>query len=93
MLQVTPEQLQAIAYERRNTRWIAERCPTCDYAINYRFSGEDNNTVEHDPGCTCSDVETFRPRYFKSSWQDVADYINSQKDQEKIKDIKTFWNL
>jgi len=93
MLQVTPEQLQALSYERRITRWISEECPTCDYKIHYKFSGEDNNTVQFDPGCTCSDIETFRPKYVNSSWKEVAEYINGQQDMEKIKQIKEFWNL
>lgn len=91
-LQVTGSQLKAIAYQRRITSWTADSCPVCDYPIRYLFNSE--NDVRHDPGCSCSDMETARAiRFQASSWDLVAAWINQQTDLEKIKQIKTFWGL
>ncbi len=92
-LQVTPEQLQRIAYERNLTKWVVEECPVCDYSIHYLFNGKDREEVQYDAGCTCSDLETLRARYMRSSWEQVADYVNKLSDQEKIKKVKQYWNI
>jgi len=88
-LEVTAKQLRRIAYERKITRWTADHCPVCDYPYVYLF---DSEGVQHDPGCSCTD-ETARVRWNKSSWEEVADYINKQIDVEQIRLIKKFWYL
>lgn len=90
-LNVTPEQLKVIAYERKITSWTAYTCATCDYPIKYRFSSE-HPEVLHDPGCTCSD-ETTRNRYIPSSYEQLALYINSITDLELVKQTKEFWKI
>lgn len=87
---VTKEILKEIAYRKRITVWTADRCAVCDYPIKFVFA----ENVTHDPGCHCSDFETHRAiRFQPSSWQLVADWINQQTDEEKIKEIKQFWGL
>lgn len=91
MIKVTAEQLCQIAYERRITQWTADACNICDYPIRFLFNNKVD--VRFDPGCNCS-IETARPiRFQTSSWQLVADYINNQTDEEKIKQIKQFWKI
>lgn len=91
-LSVTGKQLCEIAYRKKITRWIADKCPVCDYPIIYLF--EDKSHVKFDPGCNCSDLETARAtRYQTSSWDLVALWVNSQTDLEKIRKIKEFWDL
>lgn len=92
-MQVTPEQLVKIAYERKLTSWTADRCADCDYPIKFIFNLLDGD-VKFDPGCTCNDRETIRAiRFESSSWQLVTDYINNQLDLEHIKEIKKFWGI
>lgn len=88
---VTKKQLKEIAYRKRITVWTADRCAVCDYPIKFVFTDEG---IKHDPGCHCSDLETFRAiRFQSSSWQLVADWINQQTDEDRVKEIKQFWGL
>lgn len=92
MIQITGAQLKQIAYQRRITSWTADRCPTCDYPIKFKFNGE-RPEVQHDPGCNCSDHETQREKYMPSSWDSLALYITGATEQEHVKNIKQFWGL
>lgn len=89
-MSITGEQLKEIAYRKRITSWTADNCAVCDYPIKYTFGEK----VEHDPGCHCSDMETYRAiRFQTSSWGLVANWINDQTDLEKVKQIKKFWEI
>jgi hypothetical protein len=90
MDQITGEQLRQKAIEHKITKWTIEECSVCEYPIHYIF---DTENVSYDGGCNCSDFETYRPKYQRSSWNDVAIYINMQTDPNKIKKIKEFWRL
>jgi len=90
-LNVTGAQLKQLAYQRRITSWTADECSVCEYPVRYLFQNGDPE-VQHDPGCKCTD-EVLRQRYHRSTWDQVADYINNQTDLEKIKEIKKFWGL
>ena len=90
-MNVTGAELKKIAYEKRITSWTAFECPTCDYPIKFKFNGE-YPEVQHDPGCLCTE-DVFRQRYESSSWEALADYINSILDIEILKKTKKFWNL
>ena len=92
MMKITGEQLKESAYRKRITSWSPFECSVCDYPIRYRFNATDPE-VQHDPGCHCSDIETYREKFNRSSWEQLADYINSVTDIEIIKEIKTFWEI
>ncbi len=84
---VTIEHLIKTAKEKHITKWSIEPCAVCDYPIHYLIRSE--TEVLFDCGCHCSDVETMRTKYAKSSWQDIADEINKNNNLE----TKKFWNL
>jgi hypothetical protein len=88
---ITASELIESAYQNKITSWTADHCATCDYPIKFLFI--DAHTVKHDPGCSCGEEILRHTRYESSSWQLVADWINQQTDEEKIKEIKTFWKI
>lgn len=89
-MNLTKEHLIQAAKDKHITKWTIDECSVCDYPIHFLIRSE--NEVLFDGGCNCSDVETLRDKYVKSSWQDIIDTILNLKENELVKAIK-FWNL
>lgn len=64
-------------------------CAICGEWVGYRFFRWPNQEVVFDSSCFCVSYENVQPR----SWEDVADYINMQSNEEYAKECMEYLKL
>jgi hypothetical protein len=87
---MTINDLKVVIQAKKITKWTPEECSVCDYPIHYLIKDFDN--VLFDAGCNCSDIETIRVKYTRSSLKDILDHIERLTGEEKEKALK-FWSV
>jgi hypothetical protein len=58
-------------------RWVLRKCGICNSPLSYHIS-PDRTQVVFDPSCDCVRGGGWE----RSSWQDIADHINMQTNDE-----------
>lgn len=67
--------------------WEHHTCAVCGCPVGYYFFRWPGYEVVFDSGCGCSRRENIHP----SSWEEVADHYNMQKNPEVIEEMDRFW--
>ena len=69
-------------------RWILHNCSFCSYQCGFVF--QRNGRVYYDNGCICTN--NFNNLRI-SSFEEVAEHYNIQKDESCIKEMNEFWGF
>ena len=86
---VTADEIRESAV-KNNIDWFPIRdCSICGEWIGYRFFRWPNHEVVFDSSCGCVSYENVQPR----SWEDVADHINMQSNEEYAKECMEYLRL
>lgn len=67
--------------------WYIRDCSICNYPCGYLFSGA--NDPKFDAGCDC----TRRYVHEQRTWDEVANYYNSQTHENYINRMNDFWGF
>lgn len=86
---VTPEQIRESAIKNQIDWFPIHDCAICGKIVGYRFFRWPNYEVVFDSTCDCSYYENLRPR----SWEDVANHINMQSNEEYAKECMKYLKL
>lgn len=77
---VTPEQIRKSVVENNIDWFPIHDCAICGCWVGYRFFRYPPFEVVFDSSCDCCYGENVSPR----NWDDVADHINMQSNEEYV---------
>lgn len=83
----TVEEFKQAAKKHGITKWPMHDCSICGYHCGFLIAGDE---VNYDSGCDCI---TFGPVINLSSWEDLADHYNRQKNEHVIGEMNLFWGF
>lgn len=84
----TAEDFKQAAIITNPIKFHCHRCSMCGYPCGYVFS-PDYEHVGYDAGCDCTKRYIVNP----SSYEDIANHYNMQKNVEHIKKMDEFWGF